>query len=406
MFSLNSKHQHNFTPDKYRSSKSSNNYLQEMESGTHHPASNSTPTPTSGYQPHYWADILLCAVYLLCLAVGVPGNLVAIKYFLREGRMTSYLFLSTAVVDLLALAVKSVPISVSLIFHRQPMFYSNDIACHVIGMFQNGTIMASVFIVAVLSSTRTYSLVFPLKIFRRRTVLVCMVVYFSVLVVHEVLPVLLNKLHFTYSSEDVICWDAGDWSTYDDLVDSLFLALPIIPITFCCIVSCHQVYFAPKNAISQSRLKSSATITIILYTVTYIIFNAPNFVNYVLWNITSIGYEWPGPHYSSLFMQYYSWNISGELCLVMNSAVNPLIYLLRIQRYRDWVREGGGQIGTRAPVQMSLIIFNEQSVRKGISRLDSRVDNTLSAPAPTLTAPVPTQTLTARKLYSTSSLAP
>ena len=325
--------------------------------------SSASPSPSPEYQPLYWADILLCFAYILCLIVGVPGNLVAVKYFIREGRMTSYLFLSTAVVDLLALAVKSIPISISLIYHRQPGMYSNNVACNVLGMFQNGTIMASVFIVAVLSSTRTYSLVFPLKIFKRRRVGVCMVVYFLILTVHEVLPVLLNKLQFTYSSEDVICWDAGAWSMYDDVVDSLFLALPIIPITICCIVSCHQVYFASKNSISQSRLKSSATITIILYTITYIIFNTPNFVNYVLWNITSIAHEWPGPHYSSLFMQYYSWNISGELCLVINSAVNPLIYLLRIQRYRDWVREGGGP-KIKGPTRMSLVIINEQSMRR------------------------------------------
>jgi hypothetical protein len=292
---------------------------------------------------------------------------VAVKYFIREGRMTSYLFLSTAVVDLLALAVKSVPIGFSLIVHREPGIYSNNIACNVLGMFQNATIFASVFIVAVLSSTRTYSLVFPLKIFRRRTVKVCMVVYFLVLTVHEVLPVLLNKLQFSYSSEDVICWDAGDWSTYDDVVDSLFLALPIIPITICCLVSCHQVYFSSKNRISQSRLKSSATITIILYTITYIIFNTPNFVNYILWNITSIAqHDWPGPIYGTLFMQYYSWNISGELCLVINSAVNPLIYLFRVKSYRDWIREGGGP-RIRGPTQMSLIILNEHSMKRCIS---------------------------------------
>ena len=330
--------------------------------------SGTVSSPSSQYQPLHWVDLLLCSVYILCLVVGVPGNLVAVKYFIREGRMTSYLFLSTAVVDLLALFVKCIPISVSLIYDRQPVLYSNEIACYLLGMLQNGTIIASVFLVAVLSSTRTYSLVYPLKIFKRRTVGLCMVVYFLILAVHEVLPVLLKKLQFTYSSEDVICWDAGDWSTYDDVVDTLFLALPIIPITICCIVSCHQVYFASKNTISQSRIKSSATITIILYTITYIIFNTPNFVNYVLWNITSIAYEWPGPHYSSLFMQYYSWNISGELCLVINSAVNPLIYLLRIQRYRDWVREGGGGRGpTRGPTRISLIIINEQSMRRCVS---------------------------------------
>ena len=308
-------------------------------------------TAAAEYAPVPAADVILSSLYMLCFVIGIPGNLVAMRYFLLESRMTSYLFLSTAVVDVVSLLVKCVPISVSLLNHREDTLFRTDIACNILGMLQNATIMASVFIVAVLSSTRTFSLVFPLKLVNRKVVAVLMLVYFLILMVHEILPVALNKLTFFYSSEDVICWDAGVWSLYDDIFDSLFLALPIVPIAICCIVSCHQVYFSQQNKISKSRLKSSATITIILYTVTYIIFNMPNFINYVLWNITSIMYAWPGPLYSSTFMQYYSWNISGELCLVMNSTVNPLIYLFRIQRYRQWIRERG--------ISFSLVILND-----------------------------------------------
>lgn len=321
---------------------------------------NSTPQPTSlpvPYTPLLWADSLLFVIYLACFIIGIPGNIMAMKYFIKERRMTSYLFLSTAVIDVLALLVKCIPIGVSLLFNRLPMIYSSHFACNVLGMLQNATIMATVFIVAVLSSTRTYSLVFPLQPLRRKVVGWCMMVYFIVLTLHETLPVAVGKLRFSYSREDVICWDGGPLSTYDDVFDSLFLALPIVPIAICCIVSVHQVYYSQRNQVSRSKLKRSATITIILYTVTYIILNIPNFVNYILWDITSIIYSWPGPIYSSLFMQYYSWNISGELCLVLNSVFNPLIYLFRIQSYRQWVKEKG--VKFKSATRMSVVIINE-----------------------------------------------
>ena len=309
------------------------------------------------YTPLLWADNFLFVIYLFCFLIGIPGNIMAMKFFIKERRMTSYLFLSTAFIDVLALTVKCIPIGVSLLFNRLPMIYSSPLACNLLGMLQNATIMSSVFIVAVLSSTRTYSVVFPLKPLRRKIVGFCMVVFFVVLTLHEILPVALGQLRFAYSLEDVICWDGGPLSTYDDVVDSLFLAVPIIPIGICCIVSVHQVYFSKLNEISRSRIKRSATITIIIYTITYIILNIPNFVNYVLWDVTSIMYSWPGPLYNSLFMQYYSWNISGELCLVLNSTFNPLIYLLRIQKYRLWVKEKGDEFTTAT--RMSVIIFNE-----------------------------------------------
>ena len=324
-----------------------------------------------------WADTFLSSIYIISFLIGIPGNIVAMKYFMKEQKLSSYLFLSTALVDVVGLTVKCIPISVSLLHGRESKMYTNDVACNILGMLQNATIMASVFIVAVLSSTRTYSLLRPLSRVNKKAVICLMLVYFTVLSLHELLPVALGKLKFSYSSEDVICWDAGEWSVYDDIIDSLFLALPIVPITICCIVSCHHVYFVSNSTAQSSnmKLKSSATITIILYTITYIIFNIPNFINYVLWNITSIVYEWPGPLYNTTFMQYYSWNISGELCLVLNSLVNPMIYLLRIQQYRRWVKERG--------LRFSVVLINENLVLARNSQGNIRAVNDFCRPITT-----------------------
>lgn len=41
----------------------------------------------------------------------------------------------------------------------------------------------------------------------------------------------------------------------------------------------------------------------------------------------------------------------------MNSTVNPLIYLLRIQRYREWLKSTGTRV--KGETRLSLIILNE-----------------------------------------------
>ena len=91
---------------------------------------------------------------------------------------------------------------------------------------------------------------------------------------------------------------------------------------------------------SAARRKRQATVTIILVTAIYIAFNVPLFANFVLYIITITRHEYPGPLYEGTVMFFYSWNVTAILCTVLNSTLNPLIYLTRIKRFRVWIKTG------------------------------------------------------------------
>ena len=81
-------------------------------------------------------------------------------------------------------------------------------------------------------------------------------------------------------------------------------------------------------------MKRKATITVLLVTAVYIVFNLPVFINFILYIITLARGTYPAPYYTSIVMSHYSWNFTYVLCVVMNSTTNPIIYFFRMKKYK------------------------------------------------------------------------
>ena len=97
--------------------------------------------------------------------------------------------------------------------------------------------------------------------------------------------------------------------------------------------------WSTSNAINRSFLacpvKRNATFTILLYTLSYLFFSLPNFINYIVWSTVKIRYGTSSPVYNaSSFMKYYSWLLTDTVCVVLVATVNPLILVARTRKYR------------------------------------------------------------------------
>ena len=116
------------------------------------------------------------------------------------------------------------------------------------------------------------------------------------------------------------------------------LAFPIIPILVSCIIS-YVILSSPiahsVGSASTRTKKRNATITVLIITFVYCVFNIPVFVNFTLFTIITIGdYPYPGWFYDNSFMYFYSWNISYIMSVVMNSTTNPFIYFFRVRKFK------------------------------------------------------------------------
>ncbi|XP_063677329.1 G-protein coupled receptor 183-A-like [Bolinopsis microptera] len=206
----------------------------------------------------------------------------------------------------------------------------------------------SVFLVAVLSITRTVILFRPFLDISTRTVLLVVGGYGVYLVLNQVVPLVLQKTRFVYTSEEVYCWDDGTsqvWDKLDIWLDLIVLAVPVVPITISCVLSCIFVgrkgKYLSETASGGSANSKRATRTIILMTAVYILFNIPLFVNYLLWTISvnTGNVTYPDPYWNTTFTYWFVWNFTDCLFINLNSLFNPLVYFMRIKTFKEWVYE-------------------------------------------------------------------
>lgn len=217
------------------------------------------------------------------------------------------------------------------------MWYNVSAVCSVLGTLFNVISEFSVFLLAVLSFSRTYLLMFPLRRQSKSTTFKGMGVYALLVLTHETVFTVFDKLQFRYTVDESYCWDKGispAWDIYDNIIDVFLLAIPVIPVTISCIITCYKIYQTSRA--TQHRIclvKRNATITITLYTVVYLVLSMPNFLNYIVWAQSKIRFGSSTPYYSGVFMKYYSWLLTDTVLVVLVSTINPIILLGRVKKF-------------------------------------------------------------------------
>ena len=299
-------------------------------------------------------DLTVGATHLACFLFGVPVNLVSLYYFTRErlGTMDlpTYLYTLTALQDAI-ISLLTLNHGMTLLRYREVWLPGFCASHHV--LFQMSQRM-SVFLVAALSLTRTYTLVYPLRRVQPKAVLKVLAGMWVLMTCFFVLPPAVGLVRIVYHWEGAYCWAepipgksiSYTWDKLDNTMDTLGLAFPVIPMTVSCAISTYKIVVTRNDltketlAMMPKRMQKASqriSFTIIIVTVLYIIANIPLFINYVLYLITITCFQYPGPIYSSPFMYFYSWNITALLSTAVNATANPIVYFLRLKRYRRWL---------------------------------------------------------------------
>ena len=287
-------------------------------------------------------DLFLATLHLFCFVFGTMGNINAFRYFASQRKeLSTCIYLCISLNDTVV-SLLTIPVAVSYIGHRDPILFALPGFCTFWGSINTVVPHLSVFMVAVLSLTRTHSLIFPLKKFRKRSILIVMGLYCIALSLQAGIPLALKMSRMVYLPEDTYCYSEGSgevWRNVDTILDVIELGCPIIPVIFSCAISSIHILKSRSisNCRSSSRIKVNASITIIIFTLVYIMFNIPVFIQFILYLVTLYKYEYPGPLFQSLWMSSYSWNVVFVLCVAINATINPFIYFCRMQHFKAHV---------------------------------------------------------------------
>ena len=290
-------------------------------------------------------DVILGVICFVFISVGVPGNLVVIRHFSRQRKdLPTVLYLLISSNDLVITSTV-LPSALSFVDHRNPHLFGVKVFCQGWGLVWTILPFISVFLVSVLSITRTIMLTRPLVVISRRVVLGMVGLYYVYIVFRVLVPWLLGEIHFIYSRADVYCWDGGTHSGsrwyfyYDIATGALQLAAPIVPIFLSCLISTVTLLRSQRRdkafgfSGTARRPKLFATVTIILVTVVYILFNIPIFGAWCKYLADELTVD-PADQ----FAFWYLWGVTYVLCTAGNAAVNPLLLYWRNRNFRNSVR--------------------------------------------------------------------
>ncbi|KAL5271897.1 hypothetical protein ACHWQZ_G000180 [Mnemiopsis leidyi] len=303
--------------------------------------------PTSLHSAGAW-DVTLAVTLLGCSLVGIPGNVLALQHFLTNGRkdLATLLYIAITLVDT-ATCCSHFPITVSLLNYRKPVLFNNLPLCAGWTLLFKFLQRISIFLVTLLSVSRSIVIASPFMKLHKVGALVALVVYSVFLVSIDVAH--LDLPSFRYISLGPFCTDSplhsnksySSWVTAVKTLTTLELGVPSV-ITFFSFLVCALQLSRPCPDFIQKRRNRRASVTVAIFTGVFLFCNLPFFTLMVLNTLTrALNYHYPEPFFTGVFMSRYSWLLAKILLTVLNAALNPLVYYSRITEYRVWLLNRG-----------------------------------------------------------------
>ena len=352
----------------------SGNYFNKLVTLIVLPPDSMSNNSTEEYEIPTYTNYAFAGTYMLCSVLGLPGNIISLHYFIVNGIKVKHvvnkvffntLFTMTTLIDMLVCATL-LPQIVSFMHQRQGAWYLNKVFCHIWGILWEILPFMSVFLVGLMSISRTLVLIKPLYQLKNNALWSAIIIYSLFLVVRTAVPILLKAATYEYVYSDVYCYElpTADWSyKFNSISRLLTLAAPVIPICISCITSftiiilnerkqenvkrSSQVRPAtcpPSEGKRKSTQTMHATTTILIFTVAYIVFNIPVFINYLLmsiagWNKNCVSDCYHKTYEDHPALIWYSWNFTYITCVALNSTINPIIYYWRMDTVKSYINK-------------------------------------------------------------------
>ena len=284
-------------------------------------------------------DGLIAFGLFICLVIGLPGNCLALKYFLhtKKRNLSTLLYIVACSIDV-GSSVIHLPITFSLLKNRNPGLLDNQSFCLIWTFILLLLQQMSIFVVMTLSLSRVIVIKYPFYKVNKRAVLVSIALY---LIYHCI----WNTILFTdmHTDMDVSCAIVPSDEPPPFSLLTIFyvfnysacLGIPPIIVFLTFLVSIVMLQKdRVANNVSQRR-NQHASITITYFTGLFLCCNCLTFINCCLltyafvYNTYSI--------YENSFMSFYSWLLSLIFCTVLNASLNPLLYVWRMREMRLWI---------------------------------------------------------------------
>ena len=287
-------------------------------------------------------DCVIGGIVVLLTVIGILGNLPSFLYFWKRRKKTIHDFLYTiiSVIDILTSST-SIPVISSLLNSRAPMLFNNSVICITWPVVSYLLIRLSTLLVMFISATRAVAIVQPLQ--RNQVVpshmAVVMVGYGGLLIIVDVILLSSGLIEGSYVQDAALCEieheEMGEnvgLTRFYSVSLQLELMLPCL-VVFVSFVASTICLFRIKAVQSTDQKKfRRVSITIALFTALFLVCYLPCFSIYF---VSLLSLEESGGEHSAFHQ--YSHLLFQFVLPLLNAAMNPCLYLLRMPKYRKWL---------------------------------------------------------------------
>ena len=232
---------------------------------------------------------------------------------------------------------------------RNPgLIFGNKISCTSWVNAWHSAILLSYFLVICLSITRTISLLRPFERLKIRKIFFSVTIFTVFSLVHSLWYYIKGGYKIAFSPGNSKCVMILLQRKSDVILiyfavfgRGVFYVAPMFVVTVSCVMT--AVLLSRKNEnVQQRELQQSrnrATVTILLFALLYGTCNILHAIHVIMQMVYIFGRK-----SASIFDTFYKFDVSGyyltaigTLLIAANSAVNPILYLWRMPRLRDYV---------------------------------------------------------------------
>lgn len=320
---------------------------------TEQPLSESVTPTNYGGDLNPILDILFGLICCFCFLSGTVGNFAAFCFFKFSKSNVPHSIYKIITTTDFYISLCIFPVGMCYFMDRSPgILFGTRITCYFWGYTWTIAGRLSVFLVVVLSSTRTCLVLkpfFPVRIF---VVIGSIVGYFLFILIQMVLIQVLMNGEVKYMPSFAECAFLAPKET-DGVVKNYKILyfigytapfiLPMFVVIFSCGLTIYAIAIKPKQNDSHTQVQAASsarvTWTILIFTLVYSCFNIPLVFDRILLLLRDLFEMENLNHYHSFPNVNYYLNFTYCISVAVNSALNPWLYLWRMANFRRFLSQ-------------------------------------------------------------------
>ena len=319
---------------------------------TNYTQQNTSPsTPLHSTVPYNAVDTALGVLVLLCTVVGLVGNSAAFLYFWQKKKkcLAPLLYTVISAVDFLTCAV-TFPMISSLFNNRDPTFLQGSSPiCWITLLINTFTTKMSMFLVMLLSFTRTLAISLPYYPIKNNLVMLTILTYGVVLLIIDIIYLGKGWMRPVYRQLFAFCIFQVPHSSLDTprstynlyaVSVQIELLVPSLIVFGSFLMSIRALTRKQKSHYIHGEKDTQnrrVSVTIAMFTGVFLLCNLLYFFTQLILLFEVYTLNFHLPIYNNKLFRWYSGLLSSILT-TLNAALNPCLYVLRMPHYRSWLR--------------------------------------------------------------------